>query len=105
MIADRTARRVLRMAIALLPLALGAVLVYLAVHDRIDLGGGEKDLAWVLAWILWSVLFAVSSFASWRRGWPVGRSIVRSAVVGTMGVLLTAMLLALFGQLGVAGRF
>ena len=93
------------MAIALLPLALGAVLVYLAVHDRIDFGGGEKDLAWVLAWSLWSVLFAVSSFALWRRGWPVARAAVRSAVVATVAMLLAAMLLALFGQLGVVGRF
>jgi hypothetical protein len=93
------------MTIALLPLALAAVLVRLAVHDRIDFGGGEKDLAWVLAWSLWSVLFAVSSFALWRRGRPVARTAVRSAVVATVGVLLTAMLLALLGQLGVAGRF
>ena len=100
-----TARSVLRIAIAFLPLALAAVLMRLAVRDRIDLGGGEKDLGWVLAWILWSVLFAISSCALWLRGWPVARSAVRSAVVGTVGVVLTAMLLALLGQLGIAGRF
>lgn len=96
-------RRILRTAIALLPLALAAVLVPLGVYDRIDFGGGEKDLAWVLAWGLWAVLFAASSFELWRRGWPVARAAVRSAVVATAGVVLTATLLALLGQLGVAG--
>jgi hypothetical protein len=98
-------RSVIRIAIALLPLALAAALISLAVHDRIDFGAGERDLVLVLAWILWSVLFAASSFALWRRGRPMGRSAVSSAVVATVGVLLTALLLALLGQLGVAGRF
>ena len=99
------ARGVLRIAIALLPLALAGVLISLAVYERIDFGAGEKDLVLVLAWILWSVLFAASSFALWRRDRPVARSAVSAAVAATVGVLLMAILLALLGQLGVAGRF
>ena len=95
----------LRIAIALFPLALAPVLVRLVVDGQIDPGGGEKDLVWVLVWILWSVLFAISSFQLWRRRWSVARSVVRSALVGIVGVFLAAILLALFGQLGVAGRF
>jgi hypothetical protein len=51
------------------------------------------------------VIFAVSSLVLWRRGWSLSRSIRRSAVVGLVGVVLAAALLAAVGQLGVAGRF
>ena len=95
----------LRFATALLPVALVPVLVRLIAGGQLDLGGGEKDLVWVLPWLLWSLLFAASSLVLWRRGWSLPRSTVRSAVVGLAGVLLAALLLAAFGQLGVGGRF
>jgi hypothetical protein len=94
-----------RAVVALLPLALVPVLVHLIANGGLDLGGGETDLVWVLVWLLWSVLFAISSLVLWHRGWPVARSVVRSMLVGLAGVLMAAILLALFGQLGVAGRF
>ena len=92
---------VLRIVIALAPLAITPVLVRLNAYGHIDLGGGEKDLVWALVWTLWSVLFAISSFVLWRRKWSIARSVVRSALVGIVGVFLAAILLALFGQLGV----
>lgn len=73
-------------------------------RGSLDLGGGEKDLVWVLPFFLWSLLFAVSSFFLWRRGWSLARSMVRSSIVGLAGVFLAAVFLALFGQLGIAGR-
>ena len=95
----------LRVAIALLPLALAPVLLYLIAGGQLNFGAGEKDLIWVFPWLLWSMLFAVSSFILWHRGWSVSRSIVGSAVVGLAGLILTALLLAALGRLGVAGRF
>ena len=97
--------RLLRVVVALLPLASVPALVHLIASGRLDLGGGEKDLVWVLSWLLWSLLFALNSFGFWRRGWPALRSSAWSAVVGLVGLLLAAALLAAFGQLGVAGRF
>jgi len=97
--------RLLRVVIALLPLASAPALVHLIASGRLDLGGGEKDLVWVLPWLLWSLLFATGSFAFWRRGWPVLRSTAWSAVLGLVGLLLAAAVLAVFGQLGVGGRF
>ena len=94
-----------RITTALIPLALVPVLVNLIANGRIDLGGGEKDLVWILPWSLWSLLFAASAMVLWRRGWSLSRSLVRSAIIGFSGVLLAAALLALFSQLGVAGRF
>ena len=95
----------LRLATALVPLALVPGVLHLIGSGLLDLGGGEKDLVWVLPWFLWSFLFAASSLILWHRGWSLSRSLVRSAVVGVAGVLLTAVLLAVFGQLGVGGRF
>ena len=94
-----------RITTALIPLALVPVLAYLIAYGRIDLGGGEKDLVWILPWSLWSLLFAASALVLWRRGWSLSRSLVRSAIVGFLGILLVAAVLALFGHLGVAGRF
>jgi hypothetical protein len=95
----------LRAVTALLPLALTALLIYVAIGGRLDLGGGEKDLVWIFPPLLWSLLFAASALVCWHRGMPLGRSLVRSALVGMAGVVLAAALLALVGQLGVAGRF
>jgi hypothetical protein len=86
-------------------LAFVPLLVHVIAGGRVDLGGGEKDLVWVLPWTLWSVLFGLNSLVLWRRHWPARRSTVWSAAVGLMGVLVTAAILAVFGQLGVAGLF
>ena len=94
-----------RIITALFPLALTPVLVELIANGQLDLGGGEKDLVWVIPWFLWSMIFMLSSFFLWYRGWSLRRSSVRSAIVGVGGVLLAALLLAAFGQLGIGGRF
>lgn len=95
----------LRVIAALFPLALAPVLVILIANGELDLGGGEKDLVWILPWLLWSIIFAVSSFILWYRGWPFWRSSTRSAVAGLGGLVITALILATFGQLGIGGRF
>jgi hypothetical protein len=94
-----------RLVVILLPLASVPLLAHLIAAGRIDLGGGEKDLVWVLPWLLWSVLSGISSSVLWRRGRSLSRSTAWSALVGLLGVLVAATILAAFGQLGVAGRF
>ena len=96
---------IVRLVVALLPLACAPLLVYLIGNGHISFGGGEKDLVWVLPWLLWSLLFGLSSLVLWYRGWPTMRSAVWSAGVGLVGVIVAAAILAVFGQLGVAGRF
>jgi hypothetical protein len=95
----------LRVIIALLPLAFVPVLVQLIAGGLLDLGGGEKDLVWVIPWFVWSLIFAISSFVLWFRGWSFSPSSKRSAIVGLGGIVLAAVLLAALGQLGVGGRF
>ncbi len=94
-----------RLAVAFAPLAATPLLLTGLASGRLDLGGGEKDLVWLLPWTLWSLLFAVASLGFWRRGWRLGRSSAGAALVGVAGVVLAALVLALFGQLGVAGRY
>jgi hypothetical protein len=96
---------VLRTVLALVPLAAVPVLLTLLADGRLDLGGGEMDLVWLIPWTLWSLVFAVSSFVLGSRGWSIARSVLRSTLVGLAAVLAGALLLAAFGQLGVAGRF
>ena len=90
---------------SLFPLALTPVFGYLLAEDHIKLGGGEKDIVVLLPWLWWSLVFAVSSFIFWRRGHSLGATLWRSALVGLAGVAITGVVLALLGQLGVAGRF
>lgn len=85
---------------ALLPLLLTPALVYVLAMGTFDLGGGEKDLVLVLPYFLWSFLYAVCSLELWRRGWSLRRSVMRSALLATAGLLATALVLDLFGQLG-----
>jgi hypothetical protein len=98
-------KSVIRLAVALLPLALAPLFVYLIGNDWISFGGGEKDLVLVVPWLLWSILFALASFVLWFRRWTLVRSTIWSAVFGIAGLVVTAMVLAFFGQLGVGGRF
>ena len=93
------------MATAWLPLALAPVLVHLIAEGRIDLGGGEKDLVWILPWLLWSLLFGGSAMFLWWRRWSLSRSLARSAAIAIAGVLVAMGVLAILGQLGIAGRF
>lgn len=93
-----------RMAAAWLPLALLPLLFHLIAEGHINLGGGEKDLVWLLPWLLGSLLFGGSAMVLWRRGWSLPRSLARSAMIAISGVLLAMGLLALLDQLGVAGR-
>ena len=96
---------IVRTAVALLPLACAPLLVYLIGDGHISFGGGEKDLVWVLPWFLWSLLFGLTSLGLWYRGWPALRSTVWSVGAGFVGVIVAAAILAMFAQLGVAGRF
>ncbi len=101
----RVLANILRVAVALLPLALSPLLLHLFAYGIIDLGGGEKDIVWLFPWVLWSLIFAASSFVLWYRGWRFARSFVTSAIVGLAGVVTVAFALAAVGQLGVGGRF
>lgn len=93
----------LRIGVALLPLATVPVLIFLIAEGVLNLGGGEKDLLLVGPWALWSLIFAVSSLLLWARGWSLSRAVTRSAVAALIGVVAAGLLLVAASQLGVAG--
>jgi hypothetical protein len=78
---------IVRIVIALVPLALAPVLTILIADGRLDLGGGEMDLVWVLVWTVWSVIYAISVLVLWWNDWSIGRSVVKS-ILGEPGCLL-----------------
>lgn len=96
---------VLRLVIALTPLALSPLLAHAIAGGWLDFGGGEKGLAWLAPWVLWSSLFAGGFFVSWYRGRAVLRCTASAALIGLAGVLAAALMLASLGQLGIAGRY
>ena len=93
----------LRIGIALLPLATVPVLVLLIANGDLNFGGGEKDILLVAPWALWSLIFVASSLFLWARGWTLARSVTRSALAALAGVVLTGLVLAAGSKLGVAG--
>lgn len=95
----------LRLLLAFFPLLLAPAPGFLLSEGYLDLGGGEKDILWVLPWVLWSVLYAVSSCVLWARHWPWRRALPRSIAVATGGIFLAGLGLALMGELGACGRF
>ena len=95
----------LRAALAFVPLAITPFLGFLLAEGHLDLGGGEKDLIWLVPWLVWSLLFAISALVLQARRWDFARALTRSGLVATLGVLVAALCLAVAGQLGIAGRF
>ncbi len=93
----------LRLLLALFPLLLTPALGFLLVEGYLDLGGGEKDVVWLLPWALWSVLYGTSSGILWARHWPWQRALPRSVALATGGVFLAGLGLALMGELGACG--
>ena len=89
-----TARQVYRFITLLLPLGLTPALGYLIAEDFIALGGGDKDLVWLLPWTLWALFFLVAGSVCWKRhasylSW-LGRSAGYS--LGTMILLWGGLL-------------
>jgi len=97
--------KITRIVLALTPLLLTPALLSLLAGGQLDFGGGEKDVILVVPWLVWSVLYAVCGFLFWARGSSIGRATGLSVVIATAGLLVGGVILALVGQLGIAGRF
>lgn len=89
-----------RTLLSLLPLALTPVLFHALAGGVLNLGGGEKDVLFVLPWLLWALAFAVSCWILWLRGHGLGAGLRRAALIGLCSLVLAAMVLVVAGQLG-----
>lgn len=99
---SRTRERVKAIAVAFGPLTSTPLLVILIADG--PLGSSEKSLIWIIPWVLWSMMFATCMLVLHRSRWSLLRAVLRSALVSTAGVAGAMVVLALFGQLGIAGR-
>ena len=94
--------RPLQVLLALLPLLLTPALFFALAEGYLNLGGGEKDIVFVIPWLLWSLLFAVSAIVMIVRRRGVTQWTLRSALLAT-GILFGIWLVAYFGSfLGIA---
>ena len=82
-----------RLTLALAPLALTPVLGFALAEGFLNLGGGEKDLIWILPWALWAIVFAIANMILWYARWPIARTGVAGAVAATLVVVVTAAVL------------
>ena len=83
-------RIVLRLLIAILPLALSFLFGYL-LTGPLSFGGGEKDILLALPLLAWSALYLVCFLFFWARRRPLLWSFAISASVATV-LLLVAFL-------------
>jgi hypothetical protein len=93
--------RVGQTIVALVPLAITPVILWLLA----EFGGTEKDVVWAIPWLVWSIAFAAVSIVLIVRPMPWHRKLARATGVASAVVVGLAVLLAIAGQLGVAGRF
>jgi hypothetical protein len=96
--------KLVRLATALLPLAITPLLLFGIAEGYLNLGGGEKDLLLLLPWTLWSLVFAVAALTLWARGWPHRRAVTRSAIVGLLVIAAAFAVLLVMSGAGIAGR-
>lgn len=74
----------------------------LAIGEGIvDLGGGDKDVFWLLPWVLWSLAFLAAFAPRWRWRGGCARRLAAAAGVATAAVV--AAWLALLVALDLAG--
>lgn len=92
----------MQVLLALIPLMLTPVLLYLIAEGRLDFGGGEKDLILLLPWLIWSVLFAVCSLVLIYRRWALAKWAASSAALATVGLFALGLVAHFYGVLGVA---
>lgn len=73
--------------IALAPLLLTPILIYVLAEGIVDFGGGEKGVIFALPWLVWSLGFTVCGLVLILRRWPFGSWVRRSALVATIVLL------------------
>jgi len=80
-----------RTMLSLLPIALTPVLFYALAGGVLNLGGGEKDILFVVPWLLRALVFAGSCWILWFRGHALGAGLWRAALAGLAGLIAAAI--------------
>jgi len=72
-------------------IALTPVLFYALAGGVLNLGGGEKDILFVVPWLLRALVFAGSCWILWFRGHALGAGLWRAALAGLAGLIAAAI--------------
>lgn len=97
----RVCPAVVRWPGGLLPLALTPLWALAIGEGMVDLGGGDKDVFWLLPWTLWSLVFLVAFAPRWRWRGGCARRLAVAAGIATAAVF--AVWLGLLGVVGLSG--
>jgi len=84
-----------RLIIILTPLLLTPVVGFMLAEGLVNLGGGEKDIIFLIPWALWSILFAIAGLALWKKKTEIMPWLIHT-VAWSFGILfiLWSLLLA-----------
>lgn len=77
----RITNRLVHAAIAAIPVLLSPLLVFALAEGWVDLGGGEKDILFVIPYFILTITFFVCALVLIVKRWPIARWINRSTAV------------------------
>ncbi len=60
-------RKLVQIIVAIAPLLFTPLLFYALSEGLLNLGGGEKDVLWMIPWGIWGVVFLVSAILFMRK--------------------------------------
>lgn len=85
--------RVLHVVIAMVPLVLSPLVLFSLAEGWVDLGGGEKDVLFVIPYLIGSLTFSICGLVLVAKRWPLARWVKRSIAV-SVGLLLGLAMVA-----------
>ena len=66
-----------------MPLLLSPLVLFALAEGWVDLGGGEKDLIFILPYGLWALVFFLAAVTLISKRWAVDRWLLRATIVAT----------------------
>lgn len=87
-------RVLLRLALAVAPLALSVLFAWASAEGHLNFGGGEKDILLAAPLFLWSLVYLIACLVLWARSASLKRTTLISAAIAT--ALIAIAWIALF---------
>lgn len=94
---SRAIAAIRRLATALAPLALCALVAWGVTGGPLSFGGGEKDILLLTPVAIWALVFALVSLLLWALGKPPGQAARVATVCGLLTLLVALGGLLLWG--------
>ena len=88
-----TSPTVLRLTLALAPLALTLLFAWLTMEGYFSFSSGEKDILIAVPLLIWSLVYLCSSLVLWSRRAAIGRSVATASTFATAIVAVAWLVL------------